>query len=149
MNDWNAIRAHYAKVTPEIMAAEPNEWAIAPYEWEVKGIYLTPIEEWLWHDIRAAHLVLYPQYPVGHHFVDFANPKARVAIECDGQAFHQDAAKDAARDAALRAEGWTVYRISGKDCRDGVGTDEESRSKARKFLANVAFFHNITLPGYA
>lgn len=35
---------------------------------------MTPIERWLWADIRHADAVFYPQYPVGNFFVDFANP---------------------------------------------------------------------------
>lgn len=143
MNDWNKIRAHYAENLPEIMAEETNEWGISPYAWDEAGITMTPIERWLWNDIRAVNLVLYPQFPVGSVFIDFANPRAKVAIECDGQEFHRDKTKDAARDAKLVADGWIVYRISGKDCRDGVDSDEPSKSTARRFINLVASFHNI------
>lgn len=141
-NNWANIRAHYKRVTPLILDCPKNEWATDPYEWDSIGIYFTPIETWLWHDIRATDVVLYPQYPVGKCFVDFANPKAKVAIECDGAAFH-DEVKDAHRDAQMRAAGWTVYRISGKDCRDGAGTESEERSKAREFIKRIAANHNI------
>jgi very-short-patch-repair endonuclease len=107
------------------------------------GIVLTPIEQWLWHDIRALDLVMYPQYPVAGFFVDFANPKAKVAIECDGAEFHQVYEKDASRDAKLKSLGWTVYRISGNACRDGVGSDTPSQSEARKFVQNIAFMHHV------
>ena len=76
-------------------------------------------------------------------FVDFANPKAKVAIECDGEAYHRDKAKDAYRDAKLSGLGWAVYRISGKDCRTGAGTDDEWNSAARQFINQIASRHNI------
>lgn len=143
MNDWNAIRSFYAASHSEIMGESPNEWGIDPYAWDEAAINLTPIESWLWHDIRAADLVLYPQYPVGGFFVDFANPKAKVAIECDGEDFHKDKEKDAKRDAKLRQLGWSVYRISGKACRDGVSSDTPEKSEARKFIQAIATHHNI------
>jgi very-short-patch-repair endonuclease len=145
MNRWEQIKAFYAKALPEIMAGKSSQWGCDPYEWDGHGVTMTPIESWLWHDIRAEHLVLYPQFPVAWFFVDFANPKAKVVIECDGAAFHQDDAKDAARDKKLRAAGWSVYRINGVDCRDGVGMDRESQSKARQFLRMVSSFHNIRI----
>ena len=143
MNNWNAIRSFYAAANSAIMGESSNEWGIDPYGWTGAEINLTPIESWLWHDIRAVDLVLYPQYPVGGFFVDFANPKAKVAIECDGAEFHKDKDKDAMRDAKLRQLGWSVYRISGKACRDGVGCDTQEQSEARKFVRGIASRHNI------
>jgi very-short-patch-repair endonuclease len=141
---WDAIRLHYAHFNPAILAARADEWAIDPYEWD--GLmHLTPIEQWLWSDIRAAGAVFYPQYPVGRFFVDFANPKAKVAIECDGAAFHQDKAKDAARDAELEAAGWTVYRLSGKDCRTEFDEATMKSGAARKFIDCICAAHNVSL----
>ena len=142
--NWQLIREYYAIVNPRILAQKRNEWGVDPYEWDRGVIRLTPIETWLWHDIRAADLVLYPQYPAEGYFIDFANPVAKVAIECDGEAFHKDQAKDAARDKKLRDAGWHVYRISGKDCRDGVGMEDEWNSKARKFVDRIAEQHHIS-----
>jgi len=122
-NDWNAIREHYKRVTPRIMAEIQCEWGIDAYEWD-GVIFLTPIETWLWADIRECNAIFYPQYPVSRFFVDFANPKAKVAIECDGHAYHLDKAKDAARDRELEALGWTVYRFPGHVCR--TESDEET-----------------------
>jgi very-short-patch-repair endonuclease len=102
------------------------------YLWDSQGIiHFTPIEAWLWHDIRAVDAVLYPQYPVGRFFVDFANPVAKVAIECDGAAYH-DQARDAERDAQLQRMGWTVYRFPGWMCRQDF--DEQTRKSSECYL---------------
>lgn len=115
--NWQRIAAHYSRHQAAILAAGRNEWGIDPYAWDHEaGIRLTPIEQGLWHDIRAEDLVLYPQYPVAGHFVDFGNPVARVAIECDGRAYHQDQQRDAVRQRRIEAAGWTVFRIGGADC---------------------------------
>lgn len=143
MHNWQLIFEYYEMMNPLILAEKKNEWGIDAYAWDTGLITMTPIERWLWSDIRAVDLVVYPQYPVAGVFVDFANPKAKVAIECDGEAYHRDKEKDAARDSILRAHGWTVYRISGKDCRDGVGMEDEWNSKARKFINQIAAMHNI------
>ena len=141
MNNFDAIKQFYNLFTPQIMAEKQNEWGIDAYAWDTGLIRMTMIESWLWHDIRAVDAVFYPQYPVAGFFVDFANPRAKVAIECDGAEFHQDKAKDAARDKKLIDAGWSVYRITGKDCRDGVGSD--SGSVARAFITKIANNHGL------
>lgn len=143
MNQWDTARRFYKRVGPSIAAADSNDWGIDSYAWDGAGIRLTPIESWLWHDIRAVDVVLYPQFPIGKYITDFANPVAKVAIECDGAEFHQDGEKDARRDADMQAMGWTVYRISGKDCRDGAGKDSSVGSAARVFIERIAKKHLI------
>jgi len=138
------IREHYKRIGPSIVSCGRNEWGVDPYAWDMAGITLTPIEQWLWHDIRAVGAVLYPQYPVLGFFADFANPVAKVVIECDGAEFHKDMEKDVRRDASIRKDGWTVYRISGKDCRDGVDSEYPSRSRARQFIQEIALMHGIS-----
>jgi very-short-patch-repair endonuclease len=124
-NNWSAIRAFYAEHHAAIMAEEACEWAIDAYAWDERGIiHMTPIEAWLWADIRECNAIFYPQYPVGRVFVDFGNPVAKIALECDGAEFHQDWRKDEARDAELERMGWTVYRFPGWMCR--TESDEET-----------------------
>jgi very-short-patch-repair endonuclease len=118
-NDWNAIKQHYAMCAPEIAAARADQWAIDPYAWDGKGmIFLTPIEQNFWSDIRSTGLVLYPQYPECGFFLDFANPSVKVAIECDGAEFHTDWQKDREREKVLQSNGWKIYRISGRQCNE-------------------------------
>lgn len=151
MNDWQCIREHYRRNTLAIYRAGAADWGLDPYAWEHDaGIVLSPIERMLWIDIRAVGVVLYPQYPVARRFVDFGNPVARVAIECDGAAWHQDPAKDAARQAEIEANGWTVYRITGKGCatdtqhgEDGDGRQVVQIGQARRFIQTIAERHRI------
>lgn len=117
MNDWERIRAFYRANQAEIMKAGAGNWGIDPYAWDFEaGISMTPIEFALWSDIRALSAIFYPQYPVGRRFVDFGNPCAKVAIECDGAAFHTDRAADQQRQAEIESYGWTVYRFTGREC---------------------------------
>lgn len=147
-NNWAKIRAFYRSHHADIMATPANEWAMDAYAWdEDRMIFMTPIEKWFWADIRACDAVLYPQYPVLDFFVDFANPKAKVAIECDGEAYHTDKAKDAARDKRLTDIGWTVYRISGAHCR--LEQDEETGdlSIPHRFMQSICDAHGISRNG--
>lgn len=75
----------------------------------------TPIEYAVWQNIRSCNIPLFPQFPVKKYFIDFANPFKKIAIECDGKMFH-DQAKDFERDQCLKQEGWTIYRIPGHVC---------------------------------
>lgn len=142
-NDWNRLRAHYAALNPLILSQVKNEWAIDAYEWDNGMMRMTAIEQWLWSDIREQNAIFYPQYPVGRFFVDFANPVAKVAIECDGAAFHQDKAKDRARDDILNAMGWKVYRISGSDCRTESDIETGCISRAHRFVREVVEEHQL------
>lgn len=148
------VRAYYDRHLAAIMRS-PDHWFDDVYSWEHDaGIQLTPIERSLWHDIRAEGLVLYPQFPVGRYFVDFGNPVWKVAIECDGKQWHVDAQRDAERQASIEALGWSVYRITGKDCHtDTVNTEEEngnlsaSLSAARMFIRDIAAKHHQLVIG--
>ena len=145
-NNWDAIRAHYAKFAPKILAHRKDEWAIDPYAWdEGKGIInMTPIERNFWADARDAGAILYPQWPACGYFLDFANPVAKVAIECDGYAYHQDREKDAKRQAVLEAAGWTIYRISGRDCNDDYDEERHIESAGKRLIDRICRAHGIT-----
>jgi very-short-patch-repair endonuclease len=113
---YDLIRKHYDQIYDSIMERE-NRWR-SPYNADIDFPKLmTPIEFMTWQSIRSqGGLPLYPQYPVGKYFADFGNPFFKVALECDGAAFHQDKLKDYKRDMEFKAFGWTVYRVTGADC---------------------------------
>jgi very-short-patch-repair endonuclease len=110
------IREHYKAELPKmlVMYAETGRAHFDPYRLDFTSD-LTPIEAAVWSDIRCAGLPFLPQIPALNYFLDFADPFKKIAIECDGKEWH-DAEKDAKRDARLKAEGWTVYRIPGWKC---------------------------------
>lgn len=149
--DFNRIREYYRRNTQAIYEAGKSDWGIDVYAWDHEAdITLTPIEQALWSDIRAVGVVMYPQYPVCQFFVDFANPVARVAIECDGAAYHADHVKDAKRQAVIEANGWTVYRISGSDCmkntdylEDEYGRERIVLSPAYALIKEIAERHGV------
>ena len=149
MNQYESARRFYFDRSAEIMATPKNEWAMDAYEWSDR-ILLTPIEYSIWCEIRMANAVMYPQYPVGRFFVDFGNPVAKVAIECDGRAFHLDKEKDAARQREIERMGWAVYRITGRDCNSDAPEDEDEYghpirvpSAAEVFIRRVASAHGL------
>lgn len=144
-NKWSEIRRHYARVGKWILATPKDEWACDPYMWDMGQhmIFMTPIEENFWADARDAELILYPQYPANGFFIDFANPVAKVGIECDGAAYHQDKARDAKRQAILEANGWTIYRITGRECNENW-CEETGKPPAGRVLADeIGFMHGI------
>ena len=108
MNNFELARRFYKDEERKILACKRNEWAFAPYAWNA-FVNMTPIELAIWEKIRNVNAVFYPQYPVLRYFADFANPVAKIAIECDGAAFHHDKEKDAKRDAEFESIGWIVH----------------------------------------
>ncbi len=141
-----ALRAFYRLAVQEIFEEGSREWGIDPYEVDWMSVF-TPIERALWHDIRAANVVMYPQFPVLGYFVDFANPVSKVCIECDGAKWHTDAAADAKRENAIRIEGWRMYRITGRDCKTESDTETGERSAARVFIDRLAQSYPISRNG--
>jgi very-short-patch-repair endonuclease len=146
---WKRVLSHYAECEAAILAVDSDRWGIDPYAWALDAqIVLSPIEAALWSDIRAEAAVFYPQYPVAGFFVDFGNPKARVAIECDGLPFHRDQSKDARRQSLIEAQGWTVYRINGSQCMKEDACDEDGAidySPGRKLIQTVSERHRVSM----
>lgn len=103
---WQIIRDAYALMLPGIMEGYVNPYFL---DWD-----FTPIERLAWMDIRGMGLPLYPQFPVGRVFIDFADPVSKVGVELDGAAYHEHA-KDLARDTVLAKQGWKIYRVKGRD----------------------------------
>ena len=74
----------------------------------------TDAELRLWYQLRAhrfMHLKFKRQKPVGHYIVDFICQEYGVIVELDGGQHQDNAAYDQARDAWLRAQGYTVLRF--------------------------------------
>lgn len=95
----------------EISLSPVNGFAISPYavdDWNGK---FSPIEERAWWAIRCAGLPLYPQYPVGPYFIDFADPNRKLGFEIDSKRWHRDKAKDETRQRDIERMGWTLIRI--------------------------------------
>ena len=136
------LRSFYKQALPEILEAGAAEWGIDPYEVDWDSLF-TPIERALWHDIRAVDIVMYPQYPILGYFVDFANPVAKVCIECDGAQWHTDKEKDARRQQQIQAHGWTVYRISGRDCKTDRNEETGEIGEARSLIVQIAQNHRV------
>lgn len=90
----------------------------------------TPIEYGAWCSIREYGLPFYPQYPVHGVILDFADPKKKIALECDGKEWH-DAVKDQQRDAMLAEHGWRVYRVTGSECNSSRSDLGELKEKLR------------------
>ena len=75
--------------------------------------FMTPIELHFFIMTRSlGRCYLFPQYPVGKYYADFANPYHKIIVECDGKQWH-DAEKDRLRDIEINELGWTVFRLSG------------------------------------
>jgi very-short-patch-repair endonuclease len=151
---FERIAAHYASIEDDIRRTPANRWATDPYAWHAV-VSMTPIEASLWSDIRIEGVVMYPQFPVGRFFVDYGNPVAKVAIECDGKQFHTDKAKDDARQREIEALGWTVYRLSGAACNttdtydmdDDSGIERLIPGPARRLIRLISDKHNVSLRG--
>ncbi|KUN23972.1 hypothetical protein AQJ23_20435 [Streptomyces antibioticus] len=67
--------------------------------------------------LRARGHQVRPQYPAGRYRIDLVveGGTRRLAVECDGDAFHteENADADAARQRELERVGWTFVRIRG------------------------------------
>jgi very-short-patch-repair endonuclease len=107
-----------------------------PYFYDWVRLF-SPIESNVWNEIRCSGIPLFPQFPACGYFLDFANPIVKIAIECDGAAYH-DVNKDFVRDTNLIADGWMIFRVTGRECNlrvdDAFYTeyDDEENKNIRK-----------------
>jgi very-short-patch-repair endonuclease len=91
---------------------------------------MTLAERIIWRELRAHRLNgagFRRQTPIGRYIVDFVSHAAMLVIEIDGGQHFEDAheARDATRDAYLRAKGFRVLRFNNHDVmtnREGVLT---------------------------
>lgn len=113
---FKEIRRYYAEHMCAILAefAEDGGQSFDPYEWDWYS-HATPIESLMWQCLRQTGIPMLPQFPARQYFLDFGNPINRIAIECDGRAYHNDE-RDAERDRNLMRDGWRIYRVPGWQC---------------------------------
>ncbi|AND39586.1 endonuclease domain-containing protein [Cytobacillus oceanisediminis] len=77
----------------------------------------SPIERILYDALVSQGYVVRTQVPCGRYSIDLAIPTLKLAIECDGKAFHSSPAQkahDRRKNAFLRKNGWHVLRFSGR-----------------------------------
>ncbi|RJR23634.1 DUF559 domain-containing protein [Candidatus Microgenomates bacterium] len=75
------------------------------------------IEKRLYNALVYNGYTVHTQVPCGSYRIDLALPAYRVAIECDGKAYHstpEQKAHDRRKNAYLRRHGWKVLRFSGR-----------------------------------
>jgi very-short-patch-repair endonuclease len=77
----------------------------------------SPIERRLYDTLRIQGYYVKTQVPCGKYRIDLALPTYKIAIECDGKAYHstpEQKTHDRRKDAYLRKNGWRVLRFSGR-----------------------------------
>lgn len=77
----------------------------------------SPIERRLYDALQLRGYYVQTQVPCGKYRIDLALPAYKIAIECDGRAYHstpQQKAHDRRKNAYLRKHGWRVLRFSGR-----------------------------------
>jgi hypothetical protein len=112
---FNQIAQNYRSYQKQVDAGLASWMHGDPYQIADWVTLFSPIEYDAWCEIRGYGAPLWPQLPVGKFFVDFGNPVAKIALECDGKEFH-DPIKDRERDATLATMGWRVFRVTGAEC---------------------------------
>lgn len=112
--DFDYIRRLYAAVGARLIAEE--RW-VSPYALADWHRVFTPIESQMWSLIRSQPVPFYPQFPAGGYFIDFANPRLKIGIECDSRGWHEWRADlDEIRARDLYELGWLIFGFSGRAC---------------------------------
>lgn len=77
----------------------------------------SPIERRLYNVLVNNDYYVQTQVQCGKYRIDLALPAERIAIECDGKAYHSSPsqkAHDRKKNAYLKQQGWKVLRFTGK-----------------------------------
>lgn len=98
------------------------EFAYGPDQWlestqAVNPQAESPFEEAVYADLVRLGYKVTAQVPVGKYRIDLVaeDDDSRVAIECDGDAYHQDASADLSRQIVLERCGWKFIRVRGSE----------------------------------
>jgi very-short-patch-repair endonuclease len=105
------IRETYQVSMSEIISQYPRYDPYFGFEWSA---IFTPIERNVWGDIRDLGLPMYPQFPVGPYFIDFADPVKKLGIEVDSRRYHQDWEQDHTREQALEQQGGRLSALQAE-----------------------------------
>ncbi|MBS4193216.1 DUF559 domain-containing protein [Bacillus sp. FJAT-49705] len=76
----------------------------------------SPIERQLYNALTFRGYAVTTQVPCGKYRIDIALVGPRIAIECDGKAYHSSPkakARDRCKDKCLMENGWKVLRFTG------------------------------------
>lgn len=93
---------------------------------ENKIIQFTSIEKKMYKGLMQSKIPYrkFAQFEAGPYKLDFAFPDLKIAVECDGEAFHSSPSqleRDQERDSKLAQAGWTVLRFKDKEIDDRFG----------------------------
>jgi very-short-patch-repair endonuclease len=107
-----AYAVHLKRYRPEAVPPTP------PIDFERIKIE-SPIELRLYLALKERGHHVRTQYiePPKTYRFDLALPQYKIAIECDGKAFHstpEQIARDRKKEAYLKRKGWKVLRFSGR-----------------------------------
>jgi len=83
----------------------------------------SPLEHRLAKALSAKNVAYEREYLISRMHVDFAFPKSKLVVECDGYRYHHEQKareRDKRRDDILRSKGWTVLRFTGTELRDDL-----------------------------
>lgn len=77
----------------------------------------TPAERHLWQYLNRRQLGVRfnRQMQLGDFYADFLSRSLKLVVECDGHSHDLRTKEDAARDAWMRRQGYTVLRFSNED----------------------------------
>lgn len=84
----------------------------------------SPIESKLYDALTFNGFNVETQVPCGRYRIDLAIPRYRIAIECDGKAYHSSPnqkAHDRRKNTYLKKHGWKILRFSGRAINNNVG----------------------------
>lgn len=85
--------------------------------------------------LRRAGIDAAYNYRVGNRWIDLALVDEKIAVECDGDYWHQDVHKERERDDFLRSQGWAVLHFTGSEIRKDV---DACAAEVRRVLKNHA-----------
>ncbi|MEH6992627.1 DUF559 domain-containing protein [Neobacillus drentensis] len=84
----------------------------------------SPIERQLYDALAFRGYAVTSQVPCGKYRIDLALIGPRIAIECDGKAYHSSPkakARDRRKDKCLKENGWKVLRFTGSQIMRDMG----------------------------
>jgi len=80
----------------------------------------TNIEKLMRKELDNRNILYEKQYKIDRFFTDFAIPDLKIAIECDGEYWHQDKEKEKSRDNIIESFGWNILHFTGFELTNNI-----------------------------
>ena len=126
---WEAAKLKMSIIKKELYKNHPEKHP--NYIMAQKG-HESLLEKLMKGELENRDIKFTKQEHIDKFWVDFAIPDLKIAIECDGEYWHQDKEKEINRDNIIKSYGWDILHFTGEQIINDVNICVDSIERLMK-----------------